>query len=106
MLGKVYTILTGCACAANAKTMPERTTRERKRAMLYQALDHFGPAFSFISRRELLMPASTSIFLAKSQSKSESRLRYARIFGLTASPDSINRTTPRSALRQTVLARS
>src|SRR5580658_3301594 len=72
----------------------------------YQALDHFGPVFSFISRNELVMPASTSIFLAKSQSKSESRLRYARIFGLIASPDSISRTTPRSALRQTVLATS
>jgi plastocyanin len=40
-----------------------------------QALDHFGPLFAFISRSELVTPASTSIFLANSHSKSASRFR-------------------------------
>src|ERR1700735_2450659 len=72
----------------------------------YQALDHFAPDLPFISRSELLMPASTSIFLANSQSRSDRRLRYARVFGSTVSPDSVSRTTQRSALRQTVRAKS
>jgi hypothetical protein len=69
-------------------------------AVYYQALDHLGPVVAFISRREFATPASTSIFLAKSHSKPGSRLRYARIFGSTASPDSMSLTTRRMLSRQ------
>src|SRR5580704_8646242 len=41
----------------------------------YQALDHFGPVFPFISRNELVTPASTSIFLANSHNRSDRRFR-------------------------------
>jgi hypothetical protein len=51
----------------------------------YQALDHLASDLPFISLSELLMPASTSIFLANSQSRSDRRLKYARVFGSTVS---------------------
>src|SRR5262249_34283379 len=75
-------------------------------SFFHHARDHFDPDFTFISRNEFLMPASTSSFLANSQRRSDKRLRYASTLGPTDSPDSMRRTTQRSALRQTVRARS
>jgi hypothetical protein len=58
------------------------------------------------ARSEPLTPASSSSLRPNSHSRSERRLRYARIAGCTGSPDSTSRTTPRSARRQIVRAMS
>src|ERR1700761_6486807 len=53
---------------------------ERREVAGYQARDHFGPPL-LSSRRFALTPAFNSISRAKSQIKSDSRLRYASASG-------------------------
>src|SRR6266511_2640501 len=72
----------------------------------YQAREKRLPALPVASRSEALTPASCSSLRPNSHSRSDKRFTYASRGGWTTAPASCNRTSARSARRQTVRATS
>src|SRR5579863_8508490 len=96
--------------SANVAALVDRAVdaasfRLGKQLRVYHARDHRAPGLS-LGRRDESRFCRNSSSRPSSQSRSESRLRYARMCGFEITPASIRAVANRSALRQTVRATS